>query len=374
MRLLCLIRHQSPVGRVSAEAVLRRGVPIARAPTRGPEQLGQGAPRFITLERDRSFFEHWTHDASVIPVEWYPHWKVRFARFRRQDRVKSWCVRRMGPDPKRIIRKVRARLRAEGPLMARDFEKEPDKSARGGGWWNWDPSKAALEYLWRTGEVSIAERRGFQRVYQLTEQTLPEQWRVAASTPSAHLEFACREAITRLVIATPTEISRYFDTASLKDVRRWCNRQVARGSLIAVEVHAANGQPPRPALALPDYAERYDRLTDAPRRARLLSPFDPILRDRARAARLFDFDYRFEAFVPQKKRRYGYYVMPILDGDRLVGRADPKYLREERSLRVNAVWWERGVRVTRAQKRRLGDALERLAALCGAKQIDGDLS
>ncbi len=322
------------------------------------------------LERDRSFFEHWTHDASVIPVEWYPHWKVRFARFRREDRVKSWCVRRMGPDPKRIIRKVRARLRAEGPLMARDFEKEGAKDDRGGGWWNWDPSKAALEYLWRTGEVSIAQRRGFQRVYQLTEQVLPEQWSLATSTPTAHLEFACREAFARLIIATPVEITRYFATASLPLVRRWCKQQLARGSLVAVELRAANGQPPRPTLALPDYAARADALPDAPRRARLLSPFDPVLRDRARAARLFDFDYRFEAFVPQKKRRYGYYVMPILDGERLVGRIDSKYEREESALRVNAVWWEPGVRATKAQKRRLLEALERSAALCGAKRVD----
>ncbi len=321
------------------------------------------------IEKDRALFEHWTHDASVIPVEWYPHWKVRFQRFRREGRIKSWCTRRMGGDPARVIRRVRARLRADGPLMARDFEQKnalPDES---GGWWNWHPEKAALEYLWRSGEVCIAARRGFQRVFQLSADVLPEQHAQRASTPSAHLEFACGEAFQRLVVATPSEVARYFAAAPLTEVRRYCARATKRGWLIEVEVHAEDGGKPQRALALPDYAERARALRPAPQRTRLLSPFDPVVRDRARAARLFAFNYRFEAFVPEAKRKYGYYVMPILDDDRIVGRIEPKLDRDAGVLRVHGLWWERGANASVPQRRRLRAALERLAELLGADQV-----
>jgi hypothetical protein len=322
------------------------------------------------IEKDRALFEHWTHDASVIPVAWYPHWKVRFQRFRREGRVKSWCVRRMGADPARVIRRVRARLRSDGPLMARDFENQnalPDES---GGWWNWHPEKAALEYLWRTGEVCIAARRGFQRVFQLSADVLPEQHAKRPSSPSAHIEFACGEAFERLVVATPSEVARYFAAAPLSEVRRHCARAAKGGKLIEVEVRAESDGMPHTAYALPDYAERARAQPPAPRRARLLSPFDPVVRDRARAARLFDFDYRFEAFVPEKKRKYGYYVMPILDGERIVGRIEPKLERSTGALRVHGLWWEPGARASVARRRRLRAALERLADLLGADRVE----
>lgn len=329
-------------------------------------------PALLTalIEQDRKLFEHWTHDASVIPVEWYPHWKVRFARFRCQDRVKSWCVRRLGADPARVLRRVRARLRAEGPLMARDFEADGVEEDDGSGWWNWHPEKAALEYLWRSGEVSIVARRGFQRVYQLTRQVLLEASRLPASSASAHLEFACRQAMERLVIANPAEIARYFAAAPLADVRRWCNRELERGALLPVQVRCAETEVLRPALALPDFRERERALPVAADRARLLSPFDPVVRDRARALRLFGFDFRFEAFVPERQRKFGYYVMPLLDGEHIVGRLEPKYHREASVLEVKNCWWQADVRGRRSEKRRALSAVERLAALVGAERID----
>jgi hypothetical protein len=110
-------------------------------------------------------------------------------------------------------------------------------------------------------------------------------------------------------------------------------------------------------------------LPDPPAGTRLLSPFDPVLRDRARGLRRFGFDYRFEAFTPEPKRIYGYYVLPILEGDRLVGRLDPKFHRDQGLLEVRGLWWEPGIRTTKARLRRLRAALERLAAFVGAEDL-----
>jgi uncharacterized protein YcaQ len=102
---------------------------------------------------------------------------------------------------------------------------------------------------------------------------------------------------------------------------------------------------------------------------RVLSPFDPILRDRNRALRLFNFDYRFEAFVPAPKRKFGYYVMPLLQGERLVGRVNPKFHRDRGELVIDGVWWEKGIKPTRARKAALDDALQRLARFVGAERV-----
>ena len=121
--------------------------------------------------------------------------------------------------------------------------------------------------------------------------------------------------------------------------------------------------------ALPDWELRLARLPEPPGGTRLLSPFDPVLRDRARALRLFGFDYRFEAFVPEPARRFGYYVLPVLEGDRLVGRVDPKFERAEGLLKIRRVFWEPGVRATRRRLKGLEEAAERLARFLGARGV-----
>ena len=140
------------------------------------------------------------------------------------------------------------------------------------------------------------------------------------------------------------------------------------GRIVPVQVESADGEV-RPAFALADWEARLARLPEPPERTRLLCPFDPILRDRARALRRFGFDYRFEAFVPEPKRQFGYFVLPILEGDRLVGRLDPKLHRDRGLLEIKGLWWEAGVRVTKARRRGLDEALERLATFVGAGDI-----
>ena len=324
-----------------------------------PQQLDR------LLERDRLLFEHWTHDASAIPTRWYPHWRFRFERYRRKALEHPWWRERVGPDPQRFIAEVRERLAREGPLMTRDFEDTRDDSVDRT-WWGWKPEKAILEYLWRSGEAAIAGRVNFHKIYDLAERVLPEAHAAPQPGPEEHLDWACRTALDRLGVATPDEIAGFWRAVPLEDVKAWCAR--AKG-IAAVRVEAVDGSA-RNAWAVPDWEERASALPPAPPRIRLLSPFDPILRDRRRTLRLFGFDYRFEAFVPAPQRRYGYYVLPILEGERLVGRLDPKLHRDRGLLEVRQVWWEPGVRESPARRKKLETALDRLARFVGATDTD----
>ncbi len=317
------------------------------------------------LERERRLFEHWTHDASAIPTVWYPHWRIRFERYRRKVLEHPWWKERIGPDPDRVIDHVRERLIQEGPLMTRDFEDTRDDGADRS-WWGWKPQKAALEYLWRTGEAAVVGRVNFHKLYDLAERAHPEAHHAPTPAEEEHLDWACRTALERLGVASADEIAGFWRAADLEGVKAWCERAAARKEIVPVRVEAVDGTV-RAAWAVPDWEERAAALPPAPPRIRLLSPFDPILRDRRRTLRLFGFDYRFEAFVPAPQRRYGYYVLPILEGERLVGRLDPKLYREEGRLEVRQVWWEPGIRKSKARTARLEAAVERLARFTGAE-------
>ena len=340
------------------------------------------------LERQRRLFEHWTHDAAAIPTIWFPFWHYRFDRGRRELPRRPWWSARMGGEPEAVIARVRARLERAGPLLARDVA-EPagragpaapqEPAAKGAAatgpatatsWWGWSPPKTALEYLWATGEAAIAGRRGFHKLYDLTVRVLPEAAAAPRPRPEEHLAWACRTALARLGVATAQEIAAFWQAVPAAAVRTWCADAAARGEIAGVTVESADGSPPRAAFAVADWRERAQAEPAARPRLRLLCPFDPVLHDRRRAQRLFRFDFRFEAFVPASQRRHGYYVMPLLEGERLVGRIDPKLHRNEGRLEVRSVRWEPGVRPTRRRRAALEAAVGRLAALVGAGRCE----
>ncbi len=321
------------------------------------------------LEKERSLFEHWTHDASAVPVKWFAHWKPRFGRERERVMQNRWWRERMGNDPMRVIDEVRERIRREGPLRSQDFERDAGDGVTSSAWWGWKPQKAALEFLWTTGELMVVRRENFQKVYDLTERVLPLHCTASAPDEREHTEWACSTALERLVVATPRELAQFWEAVDIARAKSWCEEALAAGRVETVLVEAADGSKPRPAFAARDWEKRLRSLPAPPERTRLLSPFDPVLRDRARARRLFGFDYRFEAFVPEPQRQYGYYVLPILEGDRLVGRLDPKFERREGLLNVRQVYWEPGVRPTARRLKGLERAAEKLAQLIGARRV-----
>ncbi len=319
------------------------------------------------LEQDHSLFEHWTHDASAIPTKWFAQWQPRFVQERTRIMARPWWRERMGARPSKIIRHVRERITQEGPLRSQDFEH--DRRGESAAWWGWKPQKAALEFLWSAGELMVARRENFQKVYDLTERVLPAQSQLPPPTERAHVDWACRTACERLVVATPKEIAEFWQAISIAQAKAWCAAAAQAGQITPVLVETSDGTPARPGFALPDWTRRLSALPEPPARMRLLSPFDPVLRDRARARRLFNFDYRFEAFVPEPQRQFGYYVLPLLEGDRLVGRLDPKFHRRDSRLHIQQLYWESGIRVTQARRKQLEKAVGRLAQFIGAREI-----
>jgi hypothetical protein len=318
--------------------------------------------------RQRVLFEHWTHDASLIPIRWFSHWKPRFVRTETRLRRSRWFAQRLGATPDATLEQVYQRVAREGPLRSGDFARPAARRATG--WWDWTPEKAALEFLWHTGQLAVHARERFEKVYDLTERVFPDVHVLPAPEPELHVDWACREALDRLGVATSGELAAFFDAIAPAQASAWCRGAVARGEAVAVWLEAVDGSRPRKAFAVPDWERRLRHAPAAPERMRLLAPFDPLIRDRDRLRRLFGFDYRFEAFVPAARRRYGYYVLPILEDDRLVGRVDPRHDREGECLVVERIWWEAGVRPTRIRRQRLADALARLAGQIGARAVD----
>ncbi len=318
------------------------------------------------LERDRQLFENWTHDASAIPSAWFPHWKHRFHRAKERIRANRWWRERVGANADRVIEEVRGRIERDGPLMSRDFA--DDAPGESGPWWGWKPQKAVLEYLWRTGELAIAGRVNFQKVYDLTERVLPEVAKLEMPDEEAHVDWACRSALERLGVAGAAEIAGFWRAVDLPGVRAWCRSALQRGEIVELSIEVADGSKPQRGFALPDFAQMIRTAPDPPEHVRLLSPFDPVIRDRKRLRRWFNFDYRFEAFVPAAQRRFGYYVLPVLEGDRFIGRLDGKFDRAAGELRLNRIWAEPGERFTKTRLASLDEALERLAALIGAER------
>ena len=314
------------------------------------------------LEKDRSLFEHWTHDASLIPTRWYEHWKPRFAKYADRADRNAWWHERLGGDPAPLLKRIHARVRVDGPLRGRDLEEERSEDG-GGGWWNWHPGKAALEHLWRVGKISIAGRARFEKLYDLAERVHPEAHARSKPSIAEHLEWACHTALERLGVATSNEVAAFWKSIPNADARAWCDAAVTRGEIESVVLEDLDGKR-RPAYAT-EASRRLAHVEPWADELRLLCPFDPVIRDRQRLARRFAFDYRFEAFVPAAKRQFGYYVLPILHGERFIGRIDPKFDRATDTLSVRGPWWEPGCD-TRQHRKMLETATNRLATQIGA--------
>lgn len=329
-------------------------------------------PRMLQglLEGERRLFENWTHDASIVPMIWYPYWQPRFVQMRERFAQRQSWHRRLGDSWPAVLDRVRQVVRERGPVMSRDFH--DDRGPGVGEWWKWGPSKTALEYLWRTGELVICQRINFQKVYDLAERVIPASVLAQVTSEQDYIEWACTTALDRLGCATPAELAAFWDQVGLADVKAWCEREVGK-TIRDVLVESADGSAPRKAYARSDIAELIQRLPEAPVRVRFLSPFDPVLRDRKRALRLFNFNYRFEAFVPARQRQYGYYVLPILERDQMIGRIDLKCERQARTLWVRGLWLEPGVKLTKTRRRRITQELERLAAFVEVETIAGHL-
>lgn len=310
------------------------------------------------LRRDRSVFEHFTHDASVLPMELLPLWQRQFRRKKEEVSRSSWFGKHLEPE---LIKDVLRRITEEGPLSTRDFE---TKACGEKEMWSRPPHKMVLDYLWYSGELATSHRDQFTKFYDLAERVFPKD--MPAYSDSEQIDGLCAMALERLGFGTLSEIRKFWEACSVAEVKDWADRKGA--DLIEVKIQGTDGSW-SDALACPDIEQRIADLKEPTSRLRILNPFDPAIRDRVRLARLFGFDYTVEMFVPAAKRRWGYYVYPLLEGNRFVGRIEAKGDRKSGTLSVTKYWAE--TEKLRSDKRvdKLDAELRRLAKLAGLKRV-----
>lgn len=284
----------------------------------------------LFLSRTTHYVEYLAHEATFIPVEDWPLWQFRMDAFRRRWAGEdSWLSTNA-----RTVEWVHAELRDRGPLRPADLRGDAPRER--GTWWDWDEVKLALEHLWRIGDVAVSGRRGFERTYALAEHVIPEHIR-AREVPR---EEAIRELIRRAArssgVATTSDLADYYRIRDRATIGRAIADLQDAGELLPVRVRGWE----RAGRPLPAWRHRDAALPRRVDAAAILTPFDPVVWFRERALRAFELDYRIEIYVPAAKRRYGYYSLPVLVGDRIVARVDLKADRAASTLQVQSAWWE----------------------------------
>lgn len=315
-------------------------------------------------ERDGELFENWTHDASLIPSKFWPYWKHKFRRD--EKRLKQKFTRWQGKGFQEHVDALKSRIADQGIVKARDLEKPIGEKLE---MWQWHDGKAALEFLWRTGQLAVPKREGFQKTYDLCHRVIPADYHGAEVSHQEFVDWACRSALERLGFGSPGDIARFWDLLSIEEVKAWLE-QLPQQDFQWVEVETSDRTKPRQLIARPDLAEVVEALPKVPDRLRMLSPFDPVIRDRKRLKWLFGFDYTIEIYVPPEKRKFGYYVFPILERDQLIGRIDAQAVRNEDRLIARKLWLEPSVRWSRTRNDKLMSELVRQSRLCGVNEID----
>jgi uncharacterized protein YcaQ len=307
-------------------------------------------------------FEYWAHEACFLPIEDYG-----LLRHRMLDPsgmgwkyAAEWHARH-----REDIDTLLAHIRATGPVRSADFVRE---TGSGNGWWDWKPEKRHLEVLFAIGQLMVAERRNFHRVYDLTERVLPG-WDDARDLPPAHIVTTevLRRTCRALGAARADWVADYYRLPR-RPYRDELHALADAGELIPVQVEGWK----QDTFVHRDFAPMLDDAASgklASTVTTVLSPFDPVVWDRKRAAELFDFDYAIECYTPAAKRKYGYFVLPLLSRGKLVGRVDAKAHRALRVFELKSLHIEPGVRLSARLAGDLRRALQRCADWHGTPQL-----
>jgi uncharacterized protein YcaQ len=319
-------------------------------------------PRMLDkmLAKDRAIFEHFTHDASVLPMTSYPLWRRQFRRMEAKIRRSGWYKSMLDDDG---CAAILDRIAKEGPLSTHAFDTVcQDKTVA----WRRPPHKQALDFMWHSGRLATSHRKNFTKFYDLAERVIPEDILGDERSDEEQVDWLCKQAMDRLAFATPGEIQRFWEAADLAEVKAWS--EAAGAALIPVLVESDSGDW-QPMLAPSSIELALETLPPPTSRLRIVNPFDPIMRDRARLKRLFGFDYRIEIFVPAAKRLFGYYVLPLLEGDRFVGRIELRAERAEGKLHVLGFWPEVKPRFGAGRRQKLEAELSRLGRFVSSPEI-----
>lgn len=312
------------------------------------------------LKERKHIFEHFTHDASVLPMDIYPMWQKRIKRMKTKIHKASWH------NPERVEEwkyTLLDRIREEGPLSTKDFTSAINGEKKV---WSRPPHKQVLDYLWYTGHLSTSHREKFLKYYDVTDRVIPPAFLKKEISESEQIDWLCRAALERLTVGSLKEVRAFWDAIDPAEAKSWASQ--SEDTVLSVSWETANGDWVN-SYALKDLEGKLDALQDVPAKMKILNPFDPLVRDRDRLKALFGFEYKLEVFVPEAKRKWGYYVYPLLEGDRFVGRIEAKADRKSSCLNILNFWPEEGVRWGKNRQKKLDAELNRFARLAELKTV-----
>src|ERR1035437_9262455 len=278
------------------------------------------------LEKDKSIFEYWSHAASYLPMKDY-----RFSLPRKKDYADGkshW----FGQDKKMNIY-VLDRIKVEGELQSKDFEFKRSANAN---WYEWKPAKRALEQLFMEGKLMVARRQGFQKVYDLTERVLPANIDISMPTEKEVAEHLIRKAVQTHGIVTENEIT-YLRSGLKTPVNKALKHLLIEGELLEIKIKGAE----KSSFIKSEHQLKSLAQYTVKDNIHFLSPFDNALIQRKRVKQIFDFDYMIECYLPESKRKYGYFTLPVLYNDTFVARFDPKADRASKTFYIKTMHFEK---------------------------------
>lgn len=309
------------------------------------------------LEKDKSIFEYWSHAASYLPMSDY---RFSLPRKKAYSEGKShWFA-----QDKKLNKYVFDRIKAEGPLQSKDFEhirKGP------GNWYEWKPAKRALEQLFMEGKLMVAKRQGFQKVYNLTERVLPTN--VNATMPSAqeYAEHLIKKAIQSHGIVNENEIA-YLRNGLKETINKVLKRLLKEGTLVEINIE---GFEKALFVTSPEQLKSIEKVKHK-HPIHILSPFDNLVIQRKRLQTIFNFDYQVECYVPEPKRKFGYFCLPVLYGDTFIARFDPKADRASKTFYIKTMHFEKGFKPVDDFNKAFAQKLKAFATFNGCDKIEID--
>lgn len=305
------------------------------------------------LMKEKKIFEYWSHAAAFLPMKDYRFSLLRKKNYR--ERNKEWEKKN-----KKILDFARDRITNEGPLQSKDFEHPPRVKS---GWWDWKPAKEALEYLFHTGEFMVAERKNFQKVYDLTERVLPKKIDITVPTYEEHCEHLTFNSINANGFASQKEMF-YLRRGDSKIPLSVINRLAEEKKIIPVKI---NGVEDEKYYTTKENLKQLNK-KEFKKDVHILSPFDNLVIQRKRLKTLFDFDYVIECYIPAPKRKFGYYVLPIVYGDKFICRLDAKADRGNNLFRIINLWFEDNARPDKNFKEIFKKRIDELTIFTGCEE------
>lgn len=322
-------------------------------------RVGDYQPRFLheLVSKDKTAFEYWSHAAAFLPMTDYRFSLLRKKRY--ADGLAHWFVPTREHKKQRKI--ILERLRAEGPLQIKDFERPTGAKT---GWFEHTPAKQMFEQLFMEGVVMIRERKGFHKIYDLTERVLPSHVNTDLPTDEENAMYLIRAGLKTLSLANYKELSYarrlYFKTP----IKKALQKMLKSGEISPIQVEGLDS----------DYYTFTENLNHTPEFApintvQVLSPFDSFVIQRQRMQNFFDFNYQIECYVPEPKRKYGYFALPLLYRNQLIGLIDAKAHRGRKLFKVNSVFLRRHFRDDSGFREKLKMDLENFSLFNGCEKI-----